>query len=48
MIGEIYLEERRYEPIKSVLKNEIEASTKYPHFHAKILFMFAVSHILRK
>lgn len=43
MIGEIYLEERRYEPIKSVLKGEVEVSKKYPLFYAKILFMFAVS-----
>jgi tetratricopeptide (TPR) repeat protein len=41
MIGEIYVEERRYEQIRNILKNEIETSKKYPTFYARIMFMYA-------
>jgi hypothetical protein len=42
MIGEIYREERRYEPIKAILINEIETAKNFPLFQAKILFILIV------
>ncbi|KAI6234461.1 Cohesin loading complex subunit SCC4-like protein [Aphelenchoides fujianensis] len=48
LIGDIYIEERRYEPLRGILRGEIEPSKQHPDFHAKILFLYSDLYIKLK
>ncbi|KAI6203638.1 hypothetical protein M3Y94_00580100 [Aphelenchoides besseyi] len=48
LIGEIFVEERRYELLRGLLTSELKASKNFPDIHAKILFLFADIYIKMK
>ncbi|KAH7730146.1 Cohesin loading factor [Aphelenchoides avenae] len=41
MISEVYIDDRRYEQIKGLLRNEAANSIRHPFCHAKLLLLFS-------